>query len=176
VAAEGLLVEVLGGEETTPGRVVVTDLVNRAMPLIRYEVGDLATVRSGPCACGRSLPRLGAVHGRITDILRTPDGRKISGISVLDTFMIHIPGIKQAQIVQDEIDHLLLRVLPDAAFGPPTRARLAETVREVFGSAMRHDVEIVDAIPRTPRGKFQFTVSLLERGEASAAVRPGRTE
>ena len=76
--------------------------------------------------------------------------------------MIHIPGIKQAQIVQDAVDHLLLRVLPDRAFGPETRERLSATVREVFGPRMRHDVEIVDSIPRTPRGKFQFAISLLK--------------
>jgi phenylacetate-CoA ligase len=158
VAAENLYVEILDDGGTEPGRVVVTDLVNTAMPLVRYEIGDLATWRTGQCPCGRGLPRLGRVYGRVTDFLYAPDGRRISGVSILDTFMIHIPGIKQAQIVQEELDAITIRVLPDSRFDDATRARLDRTVADVFGVAMRHRVELVDAIPRTPRGKFQFTI------------------
>lgn len=158
VAAEGLLVEVLGGDETTPGKVVVTDLTNHGMPLIRYEVGDLATVRAGKCACGRGLPRLGRVFGRTTDILYAPDGRRISGVSILDTFLIHVPGVRQAQIVQDALDHLVLRVVPDRGFDQGTIDHLARTVTRVFGPEMRHDLCTVDSIEPTARGKFQFTI------------------
>jgi phenylacetate-CoA ligase len=158
VAAESVLVEVVGGDETTPGKVVVTDLVNRGMPLIRYEVGDLATARTGKCACGRGLPRLGRVFGRTTDILYAPDGRRISGVSILDTFLIHIPGVRQAQIVQDALDHLVLRVVPDRGFDQATIDHLARTVTQVFGPAMRHELRTVESIEPTARGKFQFTI------------------
>ncbi len=162
IGAEGLLVEVVGGDESTPGKVVVTDLINRGMPLIRYEVGDLATLRGGRCACGRGLPRLGRVFGRTTDILYAPDGRRISGVSILDTFLIHVPGVRQAQIVQDAIDHLVLRVVADRHFGPDTIDHLARTVTKVFGSAMRHELRMVDTIEPTARGKFQFTICEIE--------------
>jgi phenylacetate-CoA ligase len=170
IGAEGLYVEVLGGDETTPGRVVVTDLVNRGMPFIRYEVGDLATLATGRCSCGRGLPRLGRVFGRISDILYAPDGRKISGVSILDTFLIHVRGVRQAQIVQEALDHVTLRIVKDSGFGPATIEQLESTVRKVFGPAMRHDIDYVDAIAPTPRGKYQFSICEVDPSQTSRST------
>ena len=86
------------------------------MPFIRYEIGDMATTKRGPCACGRGLPRLGTIYGRTSDFLYTPEGKKISGISVLDTFTIHIPGVRQVHIVQDAIDELQFKIVKDEQF------------------------------------------------------------
>jgi phenylacetate-CoA ligase len=162
VAAEGLWVELIDGDGERPARLVVTDLINRAMPLIRYEVGDLAFVASGRCACGRGLPRLERIVGRTTDILFAPDGRRISGVSILDTFVIHVPGVRQAQLVQEELDHVTLRVVADSNYDQASAARLARTVQEVFGPRMRHTLLLVDSIEPTPRGKFQFTICKLD--------------
>ena len=170
VGAEGLIVEVLDGDATTPGRVVVTDLVNRGMPFLRYEVGDLATTAPAACACGRGLPRLGRVFGRTSDILYAPDGRKISGISILDTFVIHVAGVKQAQIVQDALDHLRVRVVPDARYTEDTERALAASVRQIFGAQMRHDLELVDAIAPTARGKYQFSICEIDAPGAAQQV------
>ncbi|NNM32202.1 MAG: phenylacetate--CoA ligase family protein, partial [Gemmatimonadetes bacterium] len=169
VAAEGLWVEVLGGDASTPGRVVVTDLINRGMPMLRYEVGDLATVASGPCSCGRGLPRLGRVFGRTTDILYTPAGAPVSGVSILDTFLIHIPGVKQAQIVQDSLDHVTLRLVPAESYGQPSLDHLHRALDDVFGPEMRRDFEVVDAIAPTARGKFQFSICELDPAQIPPA-------
>jgi len=162
IAGEGLYVEVLDGDETTPGRLVVTDLINRGFPLIRYEVGDLATVAQGPCRCGRGLPRLRRVFGRTSDILYTPEGARVSGVSILDTFLIHVPGIRQAQIEQNQKDHVLIRVVGDDDFGGSSQAELGRIVREVFGPTMRYEMELVDRIEPTARGKYQFTICNIE--------------
>lgn len=172
-AAEGIHVEILGGSEFEPGRIVVTDLLNRGTPLIRYDIGDLATTKDGACRCGRGLPRIGRVTGRTSDFLYTPEGRRISGISILDTVTIHIPGFRQVQVVQERIDELTFNVVRDARFSDVSLARLGEAVRRYFGPAMRHRVAYVDAIPLTGRGKFQFSICkipesatrLLARGE-----------
>lgn len=158
VAAENVHVEVLDGDGNTPGRIVVTDLNNRGMPFVRYEVGDLATVATGTCACGRGLPRLQRVFGRTSDILYAPDGRRISGISILDTFVIHVPGVKQAQIVQDALDHVLLRVVPALDDREAIATGVRNAALDVFGAAMRCDVEFVERIEPTPRGKYQFSI------------------
>lgn len=162
IGAEGLYVEVLDGDESTPGRIVVTDLINRGMPFIRYEVGDLATVARGVCPCGRGLPRLGRVHGRTSDILFAPDGRAISGISILDTFIIHVAGVRQAQLVQDALDHIRVRVVGGAGFGDATVQELHRAVAKVFGPAMRCDVETVEVIAPSARGKYQFSICQLD--------------
>lgn len=158
VAAEGIYVEIEDSDEHIPGRLIITDLRNFGMPLMRYEIGDLATARAGKCACGRGLHRIGRVVGRTTDCLYTPEGKQISGVSLLDTFTIHIPGFKQTQIVQDRIDHLKFNVVKSDDFGENSLRCLAEAVPRFFGPQMNYDVVIVDQIPLTARGKFQFSV------------------
>lgn len=165
IAAEGIYFEVLDGDETTPGRIVITDLVNRGMPLIRYEIGDLATTKTGPCSCGRNLPRLGEVVGRTTDILFTPEGKKVSGISVLDTFTIHIPGFRQVQIVQESFDELIFNIVKSSEFGPETMDQLAESVATCFGPTMKYQINFVEQITRTGRGKFQFSICKLQESD-----------
>jgi phenylacetate-CoA ligase len=128
------------------------------MPLIRYEIGDMATTRSGSCRCGRGLPRLGKIYGRTSDFLLSPDGKRVSGISILDTFTIHIPGIKQVQIIQNEIDTLHFRIVKDNDFSDNSLTILAENVRSVFGPEMKHETEFVDRIPQTRRGKYRFSI------------------
>ena len=97
------------------------------------------------------------VFGRTSDILYAPDGRRISGISILDTFVIHVPGVKQAQIVQDAP-----RPREACASCPPAmaakrrpRGLCIAAVREIFGAAMHCDVEFVERIEPTARGKYQ---------------------
>jgi phenylacetate-CoA ligase len=158
VAAEGVYVEVVDGTESEAGQILVTDLFNRGTPLIRYEIGDLATTRSGVCVCGRGLPRLGRVLGRTSDILCTPEGARISGTSILDTVMSHIQGFRQVQIVQEKLDELTFNVVEGDGLSERSLEVLAEAVRRYFGPSMRHKVVLVDRIPLTERGKFQFSV------------------
>jgi len=162
IGAESLYVEIADGDENTPGRLIITDLTNYGMPFIRYEIGDLATTKPGKCACGRGLPRVGRVVGRTTDLLYTPDGKKISGVSILDTFTIHIPGFKQTQIVQDRLDHLVFHIVRAEDFSDSSLKMLAESVPRFFGPSMKYDVKFVDSIPLTSRGKFQFSVCKID--------------
>jgi phenylacetate-CoA ligase len=161
VAAESVHVEILNDGPAGAGRVVITDLSNRAMPIIRYEIGDLATPATGACPCGRGLPRLERVVGRTSDILYTPDGRWLSGISILDTVMIHIPGLRQVQVVQERLDELVFYIVRGDRFSDESLKMLAESVTRYFGPAMNHRVALVDAIPLTGRGKFQFSINKL---------------
>jgi phenylacetate-CoA ligase len=160
--AEGLYVELLGERRDLPRRLVITDLVNRAMPLIRYDVGDHGVEASGPCPCGRGLPRLLEVSGREADFLYTPDRVPVFGISILDTFVIHIPGIRQAQIIQDRYDHLVLRVVREPGFGGESLALLRKNLGEIFGDRMRYDICYVDRIEQTATGKYRFSICRIE--------------
>lgn len=163
INSEGLYVEVIDGDEETPGELVITDLVNEAMPFIRYQIEDTATIYTTPCACGRGLPRLKKLYGRSSDFLYTPDGRMLSGISIMDHFAIDIPGVWQVQLVQDALDHLLVKIVRTEKFGELSLRKLALTVPEFFGNAMRYDVEYVDQLPMTARGKYQFAVSKIDK-------------
>jgi phenylacetate-CoA ligase len=145
------------------GAVVVTDLTNRGMPFIRYLVGDTARMAAKPCSCGRTYPLIESLEGRIADYVRTPEGEYISGISLTENFAMVLEGVKQMQIVQDELDHLLFRVVQGAGDQDVAlRADINRLVQERFGSSMRHDVEYVDSIQSETSGKYRFCVSKLD--------------
>ena len=129
------------------------------MPLIRYEVGDVVISSNRTCACGRGLPLFESVVGREADYVLTPTGSLISGISLTDHFATEIPGAAQVQVVQEKLTFLRLRMVPGDGFGPESQQRIAKLVRNTFGAEMRFEVELVDAIPPEPSGKYRFCVS-----------------
>jgi hypothetical protein len=98
------------------------------------------------------------VIGRTSDFLYTPEGRQISGISLLDTVIIHIPGFRRAQVVQESLDALTFNVVKGEGFSDASLGILAAAVTKYFGPSMSHRVVIVDEIPLTGRGKFQFSI------------------
>ena len=167
IHAEGLIVEVVRGNEPAPpgefGDLVITDLTNHAMPLIRYRIGDVSALEPEPCTCERKLPRLKEVRGRTADFLLTPEGNRVFGISVLDTMMIHFPGLKQAQIVQDELGLLRIRlaVRDGERLDTDAESDLAGRLSEFFGPTMRYDFEYVDRILPEKNGKYRFAICRL---------------
>jgi len=141
------------------GRLLVTDLTNRAMPLIRYQVGDVVIPSERTCACGRGLPLIEQVVGREADYVLTPAGSLISGISLTDHFATEIRGATQVQIVQEKLTFLRLRMVAGEGFGPDSHRQIEALVRNTFGPQMRYEVELVDAIPQESSGKYRFCVS-----------------
>jgi phenylacetate-CoA ligase len=142
-----------------PGMIVVTDLVNRAMPMIRYEVGDMAVWAGRPCSCGRGLPLLERIEGRVADYVVTPRGELISGISLTENFAVLVPGIAQLQIVQESIDYFVFRIVRGPDFGPASLEKIRALVVERFGPGVRHECQFVDRIPQEPSGKYRFCIS-----------------
>ncbi|MBM3978876.1 MAG: phenylacetate--CoA ligase family protein [Planctomycetes bacterium] len=150
-------------EVASDGKLLVTDLVNRAMPLIRYQVGDVVVPSARVCKCGRGLPLIERVEGRDADYVVTPAGNLISGISLTENFAMHIPGTAQVQIVQESVTLLRIRLVTDDTFNDGSRGKIAELVRATFGDGVAHDVELVDAIPQEPSGKYRFCISKVAR-------------
>lgn len=163
INADGLIVETLvngkPAAEGQPGAVVVTDLVNRAMPLIRYKVGDVAVLTSRRCSCGRGLPLLERLEGREADYVTTEDGQLISGISLTENFAMLVPGVAQMQIIQETRTHFRFRIVPGDQFGEDSVATMSRLVRERFGERTRYEIEYVAAIAPEPSGKYRFCIS-----------------
>jgi len=164
VMAEGLYVEIVRDNHSTApgeiGSVLVTDLLNRAMPLIRYRIGDLASWDSEPCRCGRVLPRLKELHGRVTDFLVGADGRLVSGVFLATYMVAQRPTLGQVQIVQERAGAVSYRIRPGKAFRPEEDLPYLErTSREHLGDTVRVSWEFVDDLPREPSGKFIFSRS-----------------
>ncbi len=145
-----------------PGAIVVTDLTNYGMPFIRYKVGDVGIPSTKTsCSCGCTYPIMDSLEGRVADYVVTPDGSYISGISLTENFAMHLPGVKQMQIIQEEIDYLTFRVVKGETFSEQTVADISRLAYERFGSAMRFAVEYVDSIQSESSGKYRFCISKL---------------
>ncbi len=164
VQSEGTLVEVLApdGSPCGPGqtgRVVVTPLHALAMPLLRYELGDLAEVGE-PCACGRGLPVLIRIHGRQRDMLTLPSGRKMSGSILLGqrTFA-SMPVVAQYQIVQKNRQALEVRIVAERPLEKAESQQIVQRLVDQIGPDFEIRVVEVDQIPRLPGGKHRDFVS-----------------
>ncbi len=162
ISAENLMLEIIKDGRPAPpgqvGQVTITDLHNYAQPFIRYQSGDLAVAASGACACGRGLPRLERLEGRILEILRAPGGQELTG-----TFFPHLlkdfPAIVGYQAEQDRSDHLTLRLVLEGELPAGQRARILDLVGQALPGVEPQIVE-VDQIPRTAAGKVRVTIGL----------------
>lgn len=137
------------------GEIVVTVLVNRAMPLVRYRTGDRGALLSSVCACGRTTPLLGVVSGRTADTLEFLDGTRRSPYQ-LTMALERIMGLTQYQIEQVERDLLRVSAVPDArADLAALRSSIVEALRSELPSDVRISVALVDRVERGPRAKVR---------------------
>lgn len=160
--AEGLLVEIdeATRSEDGSGDLLVTDLLNFAMPMIRYRIGDRGQLLEGRCVCGRGLPRLKAVDGRTTDFVVARDGRLVSGVFLATYVVAQRKSLGQVQIRQEAPGQILYRVKPSPEFDPTQDfPYLERTTKRYLGEDAVVDFEIVDEIPRSTSGKLQFSIS-----------------
>lgn len=173
VNADALIVEIdpIPGGPRDCGRVLITDLYNRSMPLIRYEIGDVARWLSddAPCPCGRSLPRLENIEGRITDFLRLPTGEMISGPS-LALLVGQMVEIRQAQFVQPAPDEIRLDVIPADGFGSHTVDELRRRLYPYLRNQIRFSVRLVSKIASEASGKYRFVKKEYEESDRPAAI------
>jgi phenylacetate-CoA ligase len=137
--------------------VVLTDLLNHAMPLIRYRIEDMASWRDDGCPCGRTLPMMGPVAGRVADFLLRRDGARVAGISLIENSLTKFPGIEQMQIVQEELSRILIRVVPAGDVSAVPREALVGYFEATFPGATI-DVQLVDLLKQEPNGKYRFSI------------------
>lgn len=163
VNVDHLYVEVLreDGSPAAPGedgRIVVTDLINRGMPFIRYEVGDMGKTSNRACSCGRGLPLLEKINGRMADFFVRLDGSLVAGVSLVERTLTAFPGISQLQIVQERLGEMTLNVVPDHEYGLATEEGLIREIRSVFEPETTVIVAMLTAIPQERNGKYRFAI------------------
>jgi len=142
------------------GEVVVSNLYNRAMVLLNYRLGDLGVLATKPCPCGRSLPLLEKLEGRVFETIQLPDGRRfITDVLEID-FKDEMRSSLQAQISQVDPRRLLWKIVPSLSTDRETlRHRLLEKSKSIFGDIVV-EVEFVEKIHRTSGGKFLRVIPL----------------
>ncbi len=141
------------------GEVVVTSLMREYQPLIRFRLGDVAMWDSEPCPCGRQMPVLKEVIGRIEDVVIGPDGRQMVRFHGI---FVNQPHVCEGQIIQEALDRIHVKVVPTDGFSTDDTNDIVHRIQQRLGD-VRVVVEPVAEIPRTNAGKFQAVVSHLNK-------------
>jgi len=165
VQAENTYIEILREDGRPcapgePGRVVVTPLHNFAMPLLRYELGDIAAFGE-PCSCGRGLPVIRGIAGRVRNMARTPDGRWFQ--PALGRAIRSVP-IRRFQVLQRTLSLLEVRYVAQHELSAVQARQLRDAVLSDLGHPFAIDLVKVESIERSPGGKFEDFICLVPDG------------
>lgn len=145
--------------------IVGTSLHAYGMPFIRYRTRDKAHPGDTPCPCGRAHPLISEIIGREGEIIVTPE-RQIVAPVAMDYAFYHLEEIKEAQIIQEDIGTLRVRIVPWTHVSQATCETLKKEIRSYLqSSAMKVSIEEVESIPRTRRGKRPFIISRLNMAD-----------
>jgi phenylacetate-CoA ligase len=156
VRADGSVIPI---DDPSEGQVVATSLIRRSQIFLRYRLGDVACW--DPEASRRAnTPILRDISGRIEDVIVAPDGRRTVRFHGIFTEM---PGVREAQVIQEARDLLRIRVVASPSYGPDTVDEIVRRIQVRLTTEMRVEVERVDLIPRTAAGKFQAVISRIAR-------------
>lgn len=140
------------------GRIVVTELINYGMPMLRYEVGDWGVPGDRECPCGRGLPLMETLTGRTADFLVALDGSRVAGISLIERTLTEIPGIRQMQLIQNRRDTVQVNLVRDEYFDYESENRLAICLKEALGVEIQVNVLPVEVIVQDANGKYRFSI------------------
>lgn len=144
------------------GDVVVTNLNNYGMPFIRYRVEDMGAWHvEDHCPCGRELPMMDLVQGRRVDMFRTRDGRTVWGGFASPLF--GMKGVKQFQLVQKSLDHVVARIVKDADLEEARLSEIERTVKIALGDQVTTEFEFLDEIPVYDSGKYRYAISEIDK-------------
>jgi len=165
INAENLLVEVLPNGcygQRGEGEIVVMDLKNYAIPMIRYRIKDVGTLLPGTCECRRGLPLMTVSGGRVTDFLTATNGRKVSGVVIATYVITNVPGIKQVQFVQTERRKTTIKLVKGREWNGHSLEVLRRRAGDYLGEEMQLDVVFEEVIPSETSGKYRFSISSVD--------------
>jgi phenylacetate-CoA ligase len=171
LVAENVIVEVIddNGKLVSPGEegeIAITNLQNYAMPMIRYRIGDIGALTDKLCPCGRGLPLLVSLSGRIYDLIVTKSKRVVPGQYLVQPLrgLYASLNLAEFQIVQESPGKALIKVVPgveNSRRKDDISSSIIAGYRHVLGDEIEISVELVGKIPRSPSGKLRKVISIL---------------
>jgi phenylacetate-CoA ligase len=161
INGEGGLLEFVPQPDGT-SRLIGTGLLNHAMPLIRYDLGDLAQPATAPCPCGRGLPGLQRILGRVNDLIITGDQKSIPSVRFYTLFETY-DQIRQFQVVQTAPNNVVARLVRARPLTDADLTGLRQKLSRFLGANVKLDFEFVERIAPEPSGKIRNVISLVKR-------------
>jgi len=167
VVAENYIVEII--KDNRPalpgeiGEIIITDLNNFCVPFIRYRIGDLATAMdsSRPSSCGRGLPRIGEIEGRMQAVIVGSNGNFIPGTFFSHLFKDYDHAIRQYKVIQEQTGTIRLQVVKARRFDEAVFKEIIDILHKFLGAKMVINIEFLNSIPMVRTGKQQGSVSHL---------------
>ena len=145
------------------GEVVGTSLHSFAMPFIRYQLGDIVTKGFETCMCGQPFSTIRTVQGRMLDYFPLPGGRMMHPYEITGTHLLGaVSWIRQYQLIQEQVDRVILWVVPNTTPTNQELVQLEESVKSLLGEGVEFRVILVSEIQLEPNGKFRVSRSLVK--------------
>jgi phenylacetate-CoA ligase len=170
INSDHLVVEVTDSNEEPVvekvGKIIISDLSNYAMPLIRYENGDQAILAKETQNKLLPFPILKSIEGRKLDVIKTPDGRLLPG-EFFPHLLKDFEGIRKFQIIQNKLDELNIAIVKNESFGKSEEESLLNIIQKHVGREVTIVMSYPDEIALTPSGKFRVTISELKESNGT---------
>ena len=167
VMEDNLILEITPDSKgSTAGEIVVTDLFNYATPLIRYRLGDYASILNKRCDCGRTLKVIGNIHGRAYDCIHTVDGRVFHPevmMYIFEDIKGTVGGIGQFQVIQESLDSLCIKIVKADGYNAETENHIKNVIADKLHKSMTVRFEYIDHVEREKSGKLRLVKSNLQR-------------
>jgi phenylacetate-CoA ligase len=167
IVAEGYIVEILrDGRPAAPGEtgeIVITDLNNFCLPFMRYRIGDLgeAVDPQHQCSCGRGMPLVGKIEGRVQSIIQGTDGRYLPGAFFSHYLKEFDHAIQRFQVIQERHNAMTFHVVKGGRYSDDVLEEVLATFRRHLGEDMEIKVEFVENVELGRTGKRLASVSKL---------------
>jgi phenylacetate-CoA ligase len=142
----------------TPGNIVVTNLHSFAMPIIRYDLGDIGIASLEKPICGNDMPILRTVNGRSDAFVVLPSGDRLSPMYFF-AIMRPVKNIDRWKVIQKDIDHIAVLVIPSAGFSSENVRQISSRIQENIEEKVHIEIRIVDEIPMEKSGKIRAVLS-----------------
>lgn len=142
----------------TSGEIVVTHLATRDFPFIRYRTGDIGTLDTEACSCGRTLPLLKEIQGRSTDFLVAKNGTVMHGLSLV-YIVRDLQGVQQFKIIQESLDLTRIQLVVNDTFNQASLVDIEQGAKARLGADVQITVELVPEIKPEKSGKYRYVVS-----------------
>jgi len=156
------------------GDIVLTDLHNYGMPLIRYSVGDCGQLSDDDCTCGMEYPMLKNVIGRTIDFFYDAEGKSIISGSMVVDIVDEGPPVGQVQFIQNSVEEILVRMTKDPMPDDSVKKFYETQIKKAFKDVTTVKFDIVDRIEKEASGKYRFTICNIDPAEIARLKERGR--
>jgi phenylacetate-CoA ligase len=166
LSADNVIVEFTKNGQPVPtgekGEILITGLTNRAMPLLRYTIGDIGAASAEICPCGRGFPVMQLVEGRADDFIIMPSGRQFSPRSVNPAFEF-LPGVKEHVLVQETLDRIMVYVNIASEHAITTPQLIVEALLKLFEEPVQIEVVQTTEFEHGRTGKLRCVISKVKQ-------------